>query len=98
MDWDGVLRAHEEALASAFRVRVRLSGECKHMVSWHGTVEDGAVGKIVPGTPRNGAPSDHTYWVWFDRPIRGRASWSYNAAELIPISVEEFIDDATTDT
>ena len=90
MDWDDILKEHEERLRTAFRVRVRLS-ECKHMVSWHGTIEDGAVGKILPVDPKNGAPPDHTYWVWFDRPIRGRVAWSYSAAELIPITIEEML-------
>lgn len=98
MDWDDVMRKHEESLASAFKVVVRL-GECRHMVSWHGTIEDGAVGKILPVDPRNGAPPGHTYWVWFDRPISGSAgghtvvkqSHSYSAAELIPISIEEIL-------
>lgn len=88
--WDDILKAHEESLRTAFRVRVRLS-ECRHMASWHGTIEDGAVGKILPVEPNNGHPPDHTFWVWFDRPIRGRVAWSYSAAELVPITLEEML-------
>lgn len=91
MDWDSILKEHEASLASSFKVKVRL-GECRHMVRWHGTIEDGAVGKLLPVVdPDPDRPSDHTYYVWFDRPIRGRVAWSYSAAELIPISLEEML-------
>lgn len=89
--WDDIMAEHEQALATAFKVRVRL-GECRHMGYWHGTIEDGAVGKIIPVTdPDPDRPSDHTYWVWFDKPIRGRQAWSYSAAELIALTIEDMI-------
>lgn len=90
MDWDDILHEHEKALASAFKVRVRLS-ECRHMGSWHGTIEDGAIGKIMVVEKHAPAPTDHTYLVWFDRPIRGRVAWRYCAAELIPVTIEEML-------
>lgn len=94
--WDKAMRDHEAALRTAFKVRVRLS-ECRGMLRWHGEIEDGAVGKILPvdyTDPQ--APPDHPYWVWFDRPLRARQSWWYTAAELIPITLEEMLDDATS--
>ena len=96
MDWDAVLREHEATLANAWKVRVRL-GECRHMGYWHGTIEDGVVGFIIRDakwiTP--GAPADHTHLVYFDQPIRGRVVWSYSAAELVPVTIEELLDTTT---
>ncbi len=76
---------HASRLVVGVRVRVDL-GECKHVGSWHGTIEQGATGRIfsvraiIAGTPEG-----HEYAVWFDWPLRKRHSWKYAAYELISI-------------
>lgn len=82
---DKAQREHEERLTVGQRVRVDL-GECPHYVTWHGNIEQGAVGKIM-GLDIDAAqkPDGHRYWVWFDWPLRMRRSWSYAAHELTPI-------------
>lgn len=63
-------------------VRVDISG-CHTGDGWHIVGEHGVTGKIVEIDVRGGRwPDDHGYWVWFERPVGDRRSWSYAAHEL----------------
>lgn len=78
-----IVKERTSPLGMGQRVRVDV-GECPHFLTWHGYTEQDVTG-IVISNEATGGPPDHTYSVFFDRPIRARSSWEYARHELTPI-------------